>query len=57
MRLLIEIIGALVLILIVAGPVIFYLRHRALIKDCRKAGAELDESLFKYRLNGPASEN
>jgi hypothetical protein len=47
MRLLIEIIGVAALMFIVAGPVIFYLRHRALIKDCRKAGDELSESLFK----------
>jgi hypothetical protein len=47
MRLISETIGGLVLVFIVAGPVIFYLRHRALIKDCRKAGDELSESLFK----------
>jgi hypothetical protein len=49
MRLLIEIIGAAALIFMVAGPVIFYLRHRAFIKDCRREGAEVGASLFKNR--------
>jgi len=49
MQLLIEIVGFAALMFIVAGPVLFYLRHRAFIKDCRKEGAEFRTSLFKDR--------